>query len=257
MSNSASPDSVQEVRNYLAAELDRFRTELSPDQWQTLFVGLSDDGDIIARPCRLVLPFHYPATIAELDELGPDHFEFPAISGNRQKIPEFGKQYDLLRELVDQEFIRAAEHFTQRRINALEEACITFESGLTIFGIESDNETWWEVNTFPLSGPRIPPPPPPVSDVQILARLCRQVHSYVGSSRFGIEDGAIVEVSFDGAETTDKLIDTLRGVPDLRELLGRLKRMSLQHTLVTDRSLKFLERELPHVEIVHSGYFRP
>jgi hypothetical protein len=64
-----------------------------------------------------------------------------------------------------------------------------------------------------------------------------------------------VEVSFDGGSTTDATIDLLRGVADLKVLLGKLRRMSLQHTLITDRSLKFLERELPHVEIIHSDYF--
>lgn len=124
---------------------------------------------------------------------------------------------------------------------------------MTVFGIESDIETWWEVNTFHISGPRIPSPPTPVSDAQVLARLCQHTHSYVGQSRFQIEDGAIVEVSFDGADTTDATFDLLRDVPCLRELLGKLRRMSLQSTLVTGRSLRFLERELPHVEIVYSN----
>jgi len=208
-------------------------------------------------PCRLVLPFHYPATIAELDELGPDHFEFPetSLKLSRQKIEEFVKQHSLLSDLDEKEFIRAGEHFMGRKINVLQEACSTLDPTLTVFGIESDNETWWEVNTFHISGPRIPTPPNPVSDVQLLARLRRQTHRHVGQGCFGMEEGAIVEVSFDGGSTTDATIDLLRGVADLKVLLGKLRRMSLQHTLITDRSLKFLERELPHVEIIHSDYF--
>lgn len=136
----------------------------------------------------------------------------------------------------------------------LQEACVVFDPALTVFGIERDIETWWETNTFHISGPRIPFPPAPVSDAQVLARLCRHTHSYVGQSRFRIEDGAIVEVSFDGGDTTDATIDLLRGIPHLRDLLSRLRRVSLQHTLVTDRSLRFLERELPHVEIAYSYY---
>lgn len=218
---------------------------------------MSDDGEIIAFPCRLVLPFHYPATIAELDASGPDHFEFPdtSLKLNRQKIAEFVEQSALITGLEEREFMRASEKYEHRRIAVLQEACASFAPDLTVFGIESDNETWWEVNTFHISGPRIPAPADPVSDVQILARLCRQTHSYVGRSRFKIEEESIVDVSFDGASTADTTIDLLRGVPRLRELLGKLKRLSLQSTLVTDRSLRFLERELPHVEIVHSDYF--
>jgi hypothetical protein len=93
-----------------------------------------------------------------------------------------------------------------------------------------------------------------LSNAQLLARLCRHTHSYVGRSRFGIESEAITEVSFDGACTTDATIDLLRGIPNLRDLLRRLRRISLESTLVTERSLKFLERELPHVEIAYSHY---
>lgn len=254
---SPSSASVQEVRDYLVAELERFRTQLSPDQWQAILVGVSDEGEIAAFPCRLVLPFHYPATIKELDDLGPDHFEFPdsSVKLRRQKIPEFAEQYKLFAALDDQaESIRASERHKHRRIQVLQEACAVPDKALTIFGIESDTETWWEVNTFHISGPRIPLPPAPVSDVQILARLCRHAHSYVGQSRFHVEDGSIVEVSFDGADTTDATIDLLRDVPHLRELLGRLRSLSLKKTLVTGRSLRFLERELPHIQITHSHY---
>jgi hypothetical protein len=134
----------------------------------------------------------------------------------------------------------------------LQDACAHFDPALTIFGIESDSESWSEANTFHIAGPRIPAPPIPVSDIQILARLCRQTHSCVGRSRFEIENGAIAGVSFDGAGTTNATIDLLRGIPRLRELLVRLRRMSLQSTLVTDRSLRFLKRELPHVAITYS-----
>jgi hypothetical protein len=258
LSNSASPDSVREIRDFLAAELERFRAHISSDQWQTLLVGVSDQGEIKAFPCRLVLPFHYPATVAELDALGPDHFEFPdsPLKLDRRKIPEFAEQYAVFTAMNDEaDAILASERHKQRRVNLLREACATFNPTLTVFGIESDSEAWWEVNTFQISGPRIPQPPVPVSDIQLLARLCHHTHSYVGQGRFKIEDGAIVEVGFDGADTTDATIDLLRGVPRLSELLGKLKKMCLKSTLVTERSLKFLARELPHVEILHSHHF--
>jgi hypothetical protein len=258
MSNSSPPStSVQEVRGYLAAELERARTQLAPDVWQGLLVGVSDQGEIAAYPCRLVLPFHYPTTIEELDDFGPDHFTFPETSWKLrwQQIPEFAEQYEVFAALDDDtESTLASDRHKHRRIEVLQDACAPFDPALTVFGIESDTETWWEANTFHISGPRIPSPPTPVSDAQILARLCRHTHSYVGQSRFQIEGGAIVEVSFDGADTTDATIDLLRDVPRLRELLGRLRRMSLQSTLVTDRSLRFLERELPHVEITYSHH---
>lgn len=258
MSNSSPPaGSTKEVRGYLAAELDRARTQLAPDQWQALLVGVSDQGDIAAYPCRLVLPFHYPTVIEELDDYGPDHFTFPECSWELrwQEIPEFVEQYEVFAALDDDaESTRASDQHKHRRIQVLQDACAPFDPALTIFGIESDNESWWEVNTFHISGPRIPSPSAPVSDAQILARLCRHTHSYVGQSRFHIESGRIIEVSFDGAATTDATIDLLRNVPRLRELLGRLRRMSLQSTLVTDRSLRFLEREMPHVEIAYSHF---
>ena len=152
--------------------------------------------------------------------------------------------------------IRASVLHQQRRIEVLRDACSSFDPALTIFGIESDTETWWEVNTFHVSGPRIPSPPAPVSGAQLLARLCRHTHSYVGRSRFRIEGGAITGVAFDGAATTDATIDLLRDVPNLKELLRSLKEMSLQSTLVTEHSLSFLESELPHVEIAYTHYLR-
>lgn len=258
MSNPpAEPRSVKEVRELVAGEIERARTHLSPELWQAVLVGVSDQGEIAAYPCRLVLPFHYPATIAGLDDYGPDHFSFPESSWQLhwQVIPEFAEQYEVFAALDDKgESTRASERHKHRRIQVLREACTSFDSALTIFGIESDIETWWEVNTFHVSGPRIPSPPNPISDVQVLARLCRHTQSYVGSTRFHIENGAVTEVSFDGACTTDATIDLLRGVPRLGELLGKLRRMSLQSTLVSDRSLRFLGRELSHVEIVYSHY---
>lgn len=251
--------SVRTIHNYLAEEIQRARKQLSPDQWQTILVGVSDEGAIAAYPCRLILPFHYPATIEELDESEQAHFSFPDSSWElrRQVIPEFAEQYELFAAMEDEaESIPASQRHLQRRIAVLQDACLSFDPALTIFGIESDSETWWEVTTFHISGPRIPPPLPPVSDVQILARLSRQTHSGLGlgKSGFEIERGAITEMSFDGANTTDAMIDLLRGIPNLNHLLRNLKMMSLQYTLVTNRSLKFLEKELPHVEIAHSHY---
>ncbi len=257
--SSSQPASLKEVRDYVAAEIERARTQLSPDEWQALLIGVSDQGEIAAYPCLLVLPFHYPATIGELDDYGPDHFGFPEASWELrwQEIPEFAKQYEIFAALDDDaESIRASDRHQHRRIQVLQDACVPFDQALTIFGIDSDTETWWEANTFHISGPRIPPPPAPVSDAQVLARLCRHTHSYIGRSRFAIEDGAIVEVAFDGADTTDTTIDLLRGIPRLRELLSKLRRMSLQSTLVTERSLRFLQRELPHVEIAYSHYLQ-
>lgn len=255
--SSAQSASVTQVRNYLSAEIQRARTQLSTDQWQALLVGVSDQGEIAAYPCRLVVPFHYPATIAELDGHGPDHFTFPGRSWELrwQVIPEFVEQYEVFAALDDDaESTRALDRQIQRRILVLQDACAPFDQALTVFGIVSDTEEWWEANTFHISGPRIPSPPTPVSDVQILSRLCRHTHSYVGQSRFQIEDGVIVEVSFDGADTTDATFDLLRDIPRLPELLGKLRRLSLRSTLVTGRSLRFLERELPHVEIAYSHF---
>ena len=259
MSNSSQPtESVEEVRSYLTAELEQARTQLSPDQWQAILVGVGDQGEIAAFPCCLALPFHYPASIEELDQRPTNHFGFvkkPLWSLRTHLIREFAEQYEVFAALDDpKESIRVSDRNESRRIDVLRSACTSFDSALSVFGIESDSETWWEVNTFHIAGPRIPFPPTPVSDVQVLARLCRHTQSHVGRSRFHIEDDAIVEVSFDGAGTTDATIDLLRGVPRLRELLGRLRRMSLQSTLVTDRSLRLLERELPHVEIAYSYY---
>ena len=50
---------------------------LVPELWETLLLGISDQGEIAASPCRLVLPFHYPATIEGLDDDEQDHFSFP------------------------------------------------------------------------------------------------------------------------------------------------------------------------------------
>jgi hypothetical protein len=259
--NDPSPlsTSVKEVRNYLTAELERARTQLSPGEWQALLVGVSDQGELTSYPCRLLLPFHYPSTIAELDDYGLDHFSFPESLWKLHwhRIPEFAEQYQLFAGLKGKaDSIHASSRHMQRRIQVLQDACIALDPTLTVFGIESDIETWWEVNTFPISGPRIPAPPTPVSDAQLLARLCRHTHSYVGQSRFKIEDGGIVEVGFDGADTTDATIDLLRNIPSLKKLLGKLRRLSLQKTLVTSRSLRFLERELPHVEIRYSCYLK-
>ena len=258
MSHSpAQSESVKEVHDYLAEEIHRAQKQLSPDQWQAFLVGVSDEGEIAAYPCRLVLPFHYPATVEELDDYGPDHFTFPESSWELrwQQIREFAEQYEAFATLEDDaESIRASERHKHQRITVMQDACSSFDHALTIFGIESDTETWWEVNTFHISGPRIPAPPAPISDVQVFARLCRHTHRYVGGSGFHIEAGAIKEVAFNGADTTDATIDLLRVVPNLSELLRNLRKMSLQSTLVTDRSLRFLRRELPHVDIVYSHF---
>jgi len=260
MSNSSPPSaSVEEVRSYLAAELERARTQLSRDQWQALLVGVSDQGEIAVCPCRLLLPFHYPASNEELELRPTAHFTIakkPSWSVRKHVIREFADQYEIVSAALDDdaEYIRASEYHGRRRIEVLRDACGLFDPALTIFGIESDNETWWEVNTFHISGPRIPSPPTPVSDIQLLARLRRHKHSWAGKGSFQIEDGAIVEVSFDGADTTDATIDLLRDVPRLRELLGKLRGLSLRSTLVTERSLTFLKRELPHVEIAYSHF---
>jgi len=256
--STAKPESVKEVHDFLANEIQRIGKHLSHGEWPTILVGVGDLGEISASPCRLLLPFHYPATVDDLDKRSPDHFDFPQKwKSPWKKIPEFVEQHEIFSSLEDKaESILASEQHKQTRIAVLQDACAAFESSLTIFGIESDTETWWEVNTFHISGPRIPAPPAPVSDAQILGRLCRHTHSYVGKSRFEIEDGVITEVDFDGADTTDATIDLLRGVPNLKDLLRGLKRMSLKHTLVTERSLKFLERDLPNVVIEYSHYLK-
>ncbi|HZR19751.1 MAG TPA: hypothetical protein VFE51_20870, partial [Verrucomicrobiae bacterium] len=239
------------------AEIQRAQKQLSPEQWSACLVGVGDRGEVAVYPCNLVLPFHYPETVAELDEYGPDHFSFPEDSWAIQwhAIQEFADQYEQYAAMEDKaQSIDAEVRHRQWRIQVLRDACVRFDPKLTMFGIESDAETWWEVLTFQISGPRLPPPPLPKSDAQLLSRLCRHTHSYVGRSRFTIEAEAITEVRFDGACVTDTTIDLLRGIPNLGHLLSRLRKMSLESTLVTDRSLKFLERELPHVELAYSHY---
>lgn len=252
-------ESVKVVYEYLRAEIERAEKELSSDQWQAILVGAGDEGEIVAYPCRLILPFHYPASVDELDDCGSDHFSFPEDSWNLrwQPIREFVEQYELFAAIEDNdESVHTGNRHLQRRITVFRDACSSLDPALTIFGIESDSGTWMEVNTFHISGPRIPLPPPPVSDAQVLARLCCHTHSYLGKSRFRIEGGAIIEVDFDGADTTDATIDLLRGIPNLRELLRGLRKVSLESTLVSDRSLRFLERELPHVEVAHSPHLK-
>jgi hypothetical protein len=253
----SNSESVEAVREYFSAEIGRAQQELTREQWQAILAGVNDLGDVAVYPCRLILPFHYPATIAELDENGPDHFAFPEVSWNLrwQSIREFAEQYEKFSAIEDDaESVRVGQQHLRRRIKVLQDGCAGFDPGLTIIGIESDSEEWWEPLTFHVSGPRIPPPPSPVSDVQILSRLRRQTQNYIGKSAFGIEDGVITEVRFDGACTTDATFDLLRGIPNLRDLLKGLRRMSLESTLATDRSLRFLKRELPHVEIAYSHY---
>src|SRR5262245_30421080 len=98
MSNSSPPPaSVEEVRNYLAAELERAQTLLLPDQWQAILIGVGDQGAIAAFPCRLALPFHYPASIEELDQRPTNHFVFvkkPLWSLRRHVVREFAEQYE-------------------------------------------------------------------------------------------------------------------------------------------------------------------
>ena len=220
-----------------------------------------DWGKIAASPCGLVLPFHYPATMEELDEPERDHF-IPASKSwkpNWQSIPEFEDQNKVYSDTEDNvedkaELMRVEQIHRQRRISVLQEAASSFLPTLTVFG--NDSASWTEVNTFHISGPRLPQPPAPVSDIQILARLCKHTHSYVGQNRFRMEHGAITGVDFNGADTTDITIDLLRGVPNLAHLLRNLKKMSLKSTLVTDRSLNFLARELPHLEVSYSHYLK-
>ena len=128
----------------------------------------------------------------------------------------------------------AEEHHRQCRMATLREACSGFDQALTVFGIQSDLETWWEVNTSHISGPPIPPPPPPRSDAQLLAPLLRQTQNHVSKSVFGISGGAITEVTLNGACTTDATIDLLRGISNLKELLRCLRKVSLRTTLVTE-----------------------
>lgn len=245
------------IREQVRDDLKRAKLSLTLEQFEALLIGVSDEGEIAVYPCRFILPFHYPATIEELDEYGPDHFQFPQEQWELKwkEIPEFAQQYDHWFSIDDDAIsYQLGERNLQTRIRRFQEACSVLDPTLTIFGIESDTETWWEVNTFHISGPRIPPPPLPQSDAQLLARLCRHSHSYVGESRFTIEDAEITEASFNGADTTDRTIDLLRGVPNLSVLLRGLRKISLENTLVTSRSLQFLKRELPHVEVIYSHF---
>jgi hypothetical protein len=209
--------SVEASRAFLSAEIRRAQKQLQSEQWSACLVGVGDRGEVSMYPCNLVLPFYYPETIAELDEYGRDHFEFPEAEWRIQwqSIQEFVDQYGQYAAMEDKAQSTDAEvRHRQRRIKVLRDACAAFDPTLTIFGIESDSETWWEVLTFHIFGPRIPSPPEPKSDAQLLARLCRHTHSYVGRSRFGIEDEAITEVSFDAACTTDATIDLRRLLED-------------------------------------------
>lgn len=69
-------EAVTEVRHFLNSEVTRARRTLKDGKWDTMLVGVSDLGELTLHPCRLLLPFHYPATIGELDDEMPDHFEF-------------------------------------------------------------------------------------------------------------------------------------------------------------------------------------
>jgi hypothetical protein len=119
--------------------------------------------------------------------------------------------------------------------------------------METDNETWWEVNTFHVSGPRLPPPPPPKTDVQIFARLCRQTHRDIRNA-LTFSNGYVSEFRLGGAGTSDATIDLLRNIPNLRDLLRNLEKLSFRSTLLTSRSLRFLKRDLPHVQIDYSHF---
>lgn len=189
-------ESVELIRRHLAAEIERAREELPAGRWEAILVGVSDYGRIAAYPSRLILPFHYPKTDAELHEYGPDHFEFPEDVWELrwEEIPEFVAQYEVFAALKDdRDSNHASERHRRRRIAVLRGACALFDPDLAVFGVESDNEEWWEVNTFHVAGPHLPSPPSPVSDVQLLARLCCQTgRSARNALKF--EDGAVVEV---------------------------------------------------------------
>src|SRR6266705_2782618 len=115
---SSQMESVKAVQAYINAEVHRAQKQLSPDQWQAILVGASDQGEIAAYPCRLVLPFHYPATLDELDEYGPEHFSFPKSSWDllRQPIHEFCEQYKVVFAIADNaESVRAEYDHRRRR----------------------------------------------------------------------------------------------------------------------------------------------
>src|SRR5687767_5284119 len=99
----ANTDSVKAVHEYLRAEIRRAQEQLTSDQWEAIMVGMSDQGVIISSPCRLVLPFHYHASIEELNHRGPPHFNFPKSPWKhcRQDIPEFAEQYQVVSALED------------------------------------------------------------------------------------------------------------------------------------------------------------
>jgi hypothetical protein len=280
----------------LKHEILRAIKSLNGKGYDTMLIGVADQGPLTVSPCRLLLPFHYPATIEELDHAHPSHFEFAADvlknpnwqptkseladstntrigqryldnwafasfrnaprlwSIRRKNIRYLAKLYEDSRNKEGMEFVSASDRRFELTLHILQEACAGFDPKLTIIGIESDSGSWWEVNTFHVSGPPIPPPPAPRSAVQVLARLCRHQHSYVGRSRFTIQRGVITEVAFDGACTTDATVDLLRGIPGLRELLNGLRKISLRHTLVTKQSLEFLRLQLPGAKISWSAY---
>jgi hypothetical protein len=288
--------SVTEVRDFLKGEIARAKQTLRSGKWDTILVGVSDCGELSVHPCRLLLPFHYPVTIDELDAEKPDHFEFAEsvlkdanwkpdkskpndgedmkdlkrFFGNhafasyrkaprmwsvqRHAVPLFEKLYDKVtaKEGLEFEKVAAQQEKVQRQI--LQEACAKFDPKQTIIGIESESEEWWEVLTFHIQGPRIPQPPAPVSDVQLLCRLHRQTHNYIGKTAFTSKRGRITEIHLDGACTSDTTIDLLRGIANLKSLCNALKEISLRSTLVTRKSLDFLKAELPHVKVSWSAY---
>lgn len=296
VTKSAFNKAVAQVRAFLKREMARANRNLKDGRWNVILVGISDSGELSVHPCRLLLPFHYPKDIAELDAEQPSHFELaesilknpdwrPEETKNTDNqdmdmlnrllgkhayasyrnaprmwsvrceiIPLFAKLYEGTATKHGLDFEKASDHKKELQLKVMRQACAGFTAEKTIIGIESDSEEWWEVLTFHLHGPLIPSPPPPVSDVQLLCRLRRHTHNYIGSSAFTIKRGRIIQLNLDGGCTTDASIDLLRDMPNLGSLLAGLKLISLQSTKITKKSLRFLKTELPRTKILWSPY---
>lgn len=249
-------DCIALLRDAIQSELARFDRSASTE-WNRVCIGFGDEDDVVVMPCRLLLPFHYPSTIEDLDAVKPAHFDFPADWDPRLfHIPLFREQYDEVSQHdTDIGFMSAFARTLQKRIELARDACRRTSGDVTFFGIERESDEWWEVLTFHLSGPPLPSAPMPRSDVQLYCRLKRQTHAGIGRYSFGIENGVVTELSLDGASTTDKTVSLMLAVPNLSELCCHLQRLSLKNSLVSRDSIVLLRRALPNVQIEHS-YFQ-
>jgi hypothetical protein len=57
-----NPETQRLLADYIKAEIARAKSQLNTSLWDAIMVGVSDQGEVAVSPCRLILPFHYPAS---------------------------------------------------------------------------------------------------------------------------------------------------------------------------------------------------